>query len=144
MFKKLQRTAVVVSITFIFVMFVAFLLSACSTSFPAPHNTIGHTFHKPVMADHSVPASPTPVAVPKQLTAKQLVNAIGCYKFQDHGSGADGLVKDSGSCYIHGAKYAIDTFSSKAARDAWLQIAKNYGVVPHWKTDTSVIYPSVG
>jgi hypothetical protein len=106
---------------------------------PKPVSTL-----KPVQPS-TTPAVPKPVTVaqPKTETAQQIADALNCTSFTDEGESGNAGVADSGTCYIDGAKYAIDTFTTKYARDAWLPVAEGYGVVPKWETDTSVTYPSV-
>ncbi len=48
-----------------------------------------------------------------------------------------------GTFWLDGKKYAVNTFSSKEARDDWLKYATRFGVVPKWMSDTAVVYPSV-
>jgi hypothetical protein len=138
-FKKFQRAALVVSVTFIFVVFVAFLLSACSTSFPAPHNTIGHTFHKP---------TPVVVTTPQQpMTAAQAAALSHCGRFvhKPFNPAKTMYTIDGGSCWKNGQKYGINTFVTKTGRDNWIKLAQASGVglIPKWETPTSVIYPSI-
>jgi hypothetical protein len=125
MFKKLQRTAVVVSITFIFVMFVAFLLSACSTSSPAPHN-------KPVMVNHSTSATPLP-APP---LAKNMAKQLDCIRFNSYGY----KFGHTGTCYINGKQYTIDTFDTKTDLNYWLTETKNFHNLVVRKNDHAVVY----
>lgn len=84
-----------------------------------------------------------PVAMAQPVSAEQVASNLGCGNFTDLGPAAGYAVTDSGSCWINGKKYALDTFTSKEMRDAWLQAAEQLGVVPKWETPTSVTYPSV-
>lgn len=76
--------------------------------------------------------------------ASSIAAQLGCGGFHDLGPSEAGGVIDSGYCYRGGVKYAIDTFASQDARDAWLQEAEPLGVNPKWETDYSVTYKSVG
>lgn len=89
----------------------------------------------------TVTALPTLVAQPE--SAEQVAKNLGCGDFTDLGSAPGFAVQDSGSCWIGGKKYAMDTFTSSVMRDAWLKAATQLGVVPRWETPTSVTYPSV-
>jgi hypothetical protein len=75
--------------------------------------------------------------------AKVVAEQLKCKDFKELGAHLNAGVIDSGSCWMHGQKYAIDTFASKRVRDRWLQMAEPYGVVPLWMTKTSVTYKSV-
>jgi hypothetical protein len=85
----------------------------------------------------------TVVTVQQPLTAHQIADKIGCTQFK--GLPVTGVlyVVNLGTCYRDGKKYAIDTFATTAARDAWLKVSENFGVVPKWETATAVIYPSI-
>jgi hypothetical protein len=86
------------------------------------------------------------VTIPVQSppSAEAVAKRLHCDSFKHLGPAMQGMVLDSGSCFIGHQKYAIDVFPSKAGRDQWLQIAKYYGVRPHWETSTWVVYRSVG
>jgi hypothetical protein len=87
-------------------------------------------------------ATNAPVAMKQPESASDIALSLNCKDFVDHGK-AQLFSIDSGVCYIGSKKYAINTFASKAGRDAWLKAAKTYGVVPRWETATAVVYPSV-
>jgi hypothetical protein len=107
------------------------------------HSTVPQA-HSVQLQPQSAPSpTPKPVAVVQPPSAKDVAGQLNCTSFTDQGKSQAGGVIDSGTCYIDGAKYGIDTFASKSARDAWLVAAENYGVSPKWETDTSVTYASV-
>lgn len=76
-------------------------------------------------------------------SASQVAQSLHCTNFKDQHNPDAVLSDDSGSCYIGGSKYAINTFPDQASRDQWLQSAIQLGVRPRWKTPTAVVYPSV-
>lgn len=82
-------------------------------------------------------------AVQQPPSALEVASSLHCVSFVDNGPALGGGVIDSGNCWIGGQKYAIDTFASEDARDAWLVSAERLGVNPKWQTSTAVIYPSV-
>lgn len=84
-----------------------------------------------------------PVSVTQPPSASDVARSLNCKRFEDHGASQIGGSIDSGACWIGNVKYAINTFPSKAVRDSWLQAAEPLGVVPKWKTTTSVTYKSV-
>lgn len=89
-------------------------------------------------------SSPTAItAVQQPPTASEVAKALGCKQFKDLGAAKAGGAVDMGYCYIGSIKYAIDTFASTDARDAWLKVSEPFGVNPKWETATSVTYKSV-
>lgn len=88
-------------------------------------------------------SSTTLQVVQPPATAQIIADQANCTSFSDKGSSVAGGVIDSGTCTINGVKYAVDTFASQSARDAWLVMAQKYGVVPAAETATSVVYKSV-
>lgn len=82
-------------------------------------------------------------SVVQPASASQVAQSFHCTKFKDQHNPDAVLSDDSGSCYIGGSKYAINTFPDQASRDRWLQSAVQLGVRPRWKTPTAVVYPSV-
>lgn len=101
------------------------------------------SFTSVTVAQTAKAAPESPVAVQQPPSAKTVAAQLNCLHFTDLGSGDHGAVLDSGSCRIGQVKYAINTFASASSRDAWLKEAEPYGVVPEWKTTTSVVYKSV-
>lgn len=85
----------------------------------------------------------TPVAVQAPPDAQQIAAQLGGTRFHDTGPGALAGVTSSGTCWIGGKKYGIDTFPNQRIRDKWLKISEDLGVSPKWETSTSVVYPSV-
>lgn len=90
-------------------------------------------------------ASPsTTIQVVKQPpTASEIAKNLGCTGFSDTGAAPAGGAITTGTCYISGVKYAIDTFVNSQIRDSWLKITEPMGVNPKWMTSTSVVYKSV-
>jgi hypothetical protein len=76
-------------------------------------------------------------------TASEIAKNLGCKQFKDLGPAQAGGAVDVGYCYIGKVKYAIDTFASTSARDAWLKMSEPLGVNPKWESATSVTYKSV-
>jgi hypothetical protein len=90
--------------------------------------------------------TPTRVlTIPAQSPPSALVVSqwFRCSRFKDLGPAANGWVLDSGSCWRHGHKYAIDVFPTKKVRDKWLGLARKFGVQPLWVQNNYVVYPSV-
>jgi hypothetical protein len=87
--------------------------------------------------------TPTPGSVEEITSARDVAGRIGCSRFKDTGSAAAGIVLDSGSCWIDGHKYGIDTFATLPAMNNWLTAASKFGVLPQWKVGTGVVYKSV-
>lgn len=95
---------------------------------------------KTVTDEKAVP--PTPVAQPP--TASEVAKNLGCGDFTSTDPrGSIGGTVTAGHCWLNGKKYAINTFASTAARDDWLAMTEQFGVIPQWETPTAVIYPSV-
>jgi hypothetical protein len=72
---------------------------------------------------------------------QQVATSFGCTDFQDHGPAL--MTTDSGSCWINGRKYGINTFASIEDRDDWLNAAEKLGVNPKYYSATAVLYPNV-
>jgi hypothetical protein len=93
--------------------------------------------------------SPEPIVTfappPPVPSAEVVAQRLHCTRFLNIavGGGVKGIVLDEGSCYIHGVKYAIDTFQNPKVRDTWLRMSEPMGVVPAFETNTSVTYKSV-
>ena len=83
------------------------------------------------------------VKVTQPQTGSQIAAQLNCTRYKDHGPDQAGMSVDSGSCYIHGKKFALNTFPSRTVRNAWLKLARPLGVVPAWESKTAVVYPSV-
>jgi hypothetical protein len=97
----------------------------------------GHQHHNISAATLQVVAQPP--------TAAQVADSVNCDNFKDSPvkAGTGFGTVDAGSCYIDGAKYAINTFLNSSVRDSWLKLAEPLGVNPKWETATAVVYPSV-
>jgi len=87
-------------------------------------------------------------AIAQPPSAADVARELGCVSFKHYPVKNDGshtpLVVDAGTCWIDGNKLAINTFVSKANRDAWIKLAESeIGIIPKWETETSVTYPSL-
>lgn len=107
----------------------------------------GHSTTSTQIVHHSmtpVIVVPTPTVAPvvKIASEKEVAAKVGCLNYIDLGPAPAGTVLDHGNCWVGSAKYGIDTFATQIDRDAWVQMASGYGVVPKWETPTTVIYPS--
>jgi len=89
---------------------------------------------------NAVQEVPVAVHIP---TSAEVAKQIGCGKYKDLGPSPVAGVVTSGTCWLGGHKYGVDTFASLSVRDEWLKTAERFGVSPEWKTSTSVVYRSV-
>jgi hypothetical protein len=103
-----------------------------------------HSSPQPAATASQTPEKVYSIPVQSPPSAQSIAKELACRQFKDLGKAADGMVLDSGSCYINGHKFAIDVFPSEAAKTAWLAMARKYGVTPTTWTKTWVVYPSVG
>jgi hypothetical protein len=85
----------------------------------------------------------TYVTAEQPITAISVARQIDCGRVQDRGPAPQGGVFDVATCWKDGHEYAIDTFVSENARNNWLKISENLGVVPMWEAATWVAYPSI-
>lgn len=93
----------------------------------------------------SSPASPTaevPISIDIPSSA-EVARQLNCGNFRDTGTAHAAGVVSSGTCFIGGTRYAIDTFPSMKARDKWLDTADMFGLDVKWKTSTAVVYVSI-
>lgn len=97
-----------------------------------------------IIVKSAAPQSVATIPAISPPSAEAVAQNLKCGSFKHIGPAMQGMVLDSGSCFIGRQKYAIDVFPSKAGRDQWLNIAKYYGVRVHWETSTWVAYKSVG
>lgn len=85
----------------------------------------------------------TPVSVQQLPSAREIAAQLGGTRYEDRGPAMLAGVVSSGTFWIGKDKYAVDTFMTREARDAWLKASEKFGVSPKWMTSTSVVYPSV-
>jgi hypothetical protein len=120
------------------VLFVVLMINHDhSTINPAAQasNSINWNATDPPVDDNEQAVAPKPAA--------QVASDYNCQKFTDTGAATIGGTIDGGTCWIGKEKYGINVFATKQARDAWLTLARNFGVNPKWVTTTAIVYPSV-
>jgi hypothetical protein len=116
-------------------IFIGVVIASCSSAPPVVSPVTAMPSASPAVVRH--------VAQTTSLSLKATVARIGCGNYTDTGAAMNVFVKDSGSCYIGSKKYGTDSFPSQIDRDAWLMVAKGYGVDPSWESATVVVYPSI-
>lgn len=88
----------------------------------------------------SAPQVPISIDIP---SSADVARQLNCGNFRDTGTSHAAGVVSSGTCFIGGTKYAIDTFPSMKARDKWLDTTDMFGLDVKWETSTAVVYVSI-
>ena len=83
----------------------------------------------------------TPAAPPTASAVAAQIGATGCREERNHGDGLYWVTVCTATW--HGARVGISTFSSRQGRDAWLEVSREFGVVPELEGDAWVVYPSM-
>jgi hypothetical protein len=122
------------------------LAAAICTLFLGTGVLAGGSSGNPPAAVQPSHKSEAPVMVQQPPKAADVAKQLNGTNFtaKDVGNGKVLWGMTSGGTFmLKGTKYAVNTFTTSQARDAWLKTVKRFGVNPKWLTSTAVVYPSV-
>lgn len=132
MFTRRQGFIMLIALIFAgFIGYTTYQVTAINKAkAPVEQPAVQHT----EAAIHAVQSETTP--------ARYVAERLNCHSFRDLWKANTFGMTDDGVCWMHGKKFAVNTFTGPKFRDAWLEYARPLGVIPHWMSATAVVYPS--